>query len=154
MSAALRVFGCGSAGNRDTAIVLVATRTPAALCWERLDVASALGPGQSPAVMIRVGDAGRLARLAQLLLLPLARARVARELAKAGGGETIGYAVAPTCEAPMWVYRIDSTAATYAHSHLMPRGAGWGPLRDAIRWWTGCDPAVAGLLLVGAGDGD
>jgi hypothetical protein len=104
--------------------------------------------------MITVGDAGRLARLVQLLLLPVARARVERQLAKCGQGASIGYAVAPTCDAPMWVYRIDSAAATYAHSHLMPRGTGWKPLRAAMRWWTGCDPAVAGLLLVGAGDGD
>lgn len=153
MTAGSRVFG-EHTGFGDPALVLLATRTPAALCWQRLDVESAIGPGQYPAVMIRVGDAGRLARLAQLALLPLARARVERQLAKYAGGAAIGYAVAPTCEAPMWVYRIDSAAAEYAHSHLMPRGAGWGPMRAAIRWWTGCDPTVAGLLVVGARDGD
>ena len=103
--------------------------------------------------MIRLDKGGRLARLAQLLLLPLAQARVERLLKRADRA-AIAYAMAPTCEAPMWVYRIDSAAAAYAHSHLMPRGAGWQPLRAAIRWWTGCDPAIAGLLVVGAGDVD
>ena len=144
-----RRHGMGGGG----AVVLVATRTPAALCWRRLERSDAVGPGDSPAVLIRIGDCGRLARIARWLLLPFARARAERQLAAYGVAGAAGYAIAPTCEAPMWVYRVDSVAAAYAHSHLMPRGAGWRPLRAAVTWWTGCDPAVAGLLVVGMSDG-
>jgi hypothetical protein len=153
MSAALRVFGRRYKTAGEAPLVLVATRTPAAACWEPLDIASAVSAGECPAVLIQMSDAGRLARIAQLVLLPLARARVERQLTRWGAAGSTGYAVAPSCDAPMWVYRIDSAAATYAHSHLMPRGA-WGPLRDVLRWWTGCDPAVAGLLVIAAGNGD
>ena len=153
MTAALRAFGARPGWRGDAELMLVATLTPAALCWRWLDLESAIGAGHCPAVLIRLDKGGRLARLAQLLLLPLAQARVER-LLKGADRAAIAYAMAPTCEAPMWVYRIDSAAAAYAHSHLMPRGAGWQPLRAAIRWWTGCDPAIAGLLVVGAGDVD
>jgi hypothetical protein len=153
MTSGLRMFNRGPGSTGDGDLALVAARTPAALCWIRLDLASAARGGRCPAVLIRVDEGSRLTRLAHLLLLPLARARVERQLARFGGGFS-GYAVAPTCDAPMWVYQVDSAAAAYAHSHLMPRGAGWGALRAAIRWWTGCDPAVAGLLLVGVADGD
>jgi hypothetical protein len=99
--------------------------------------------------LIRIGDAGRLGRVVDWLLLPIARARIEQFLGRGGASAAAAYAIAPDCDAPVWVYRVESPAADYAHSHLLPRGAGRQALRAAVRWWTGCDPAVAGLLIVG-----
>jgi hypothetical protein len=148
MSALLRAFTRRHGARGGAPLVLVATRTPAAICWRRLEIGSTIAPGECPAVLIRMGDGGKLARMAQLLLLPFAKARVERQLARWSASGVVGYAVAPSCETPMWVYRVDSAAASYAHTHLMPRGTGWKAVRAAIRWWAGCDPAVAGLLVV------
>jgi hypothetical protein len=131
-------------------IVLIAARTPAGLCWRGLEMGS-LAPGTCPAVLIRLGDGGRLAKLIDWLLVPFARARAERLL---GASHTAAsradvYAIAPDCEAPTWVYRVGSPAAAYADSHLLPRGAGLGAIRAAVRWWIGCDAGVAGLLVIG-----
>jgi hypothetical protein len=133
----------GATGAR--AVVLLAAGTPAAFCWRGFDLASPV-PGSCPAVLIRLGDGGRLAKLVDWLLLPFARARVERRLGASG---TAVYAVAPTCEMPMWVYRLGSSASAYADSHLLPRSAGMRALRPIVRWWIGCDSAVAGLLVIG-----
>jgi hypothetical protein len=132
-------------------VVLLAARAPAGFCWRGLDVAS-LPPGTCPAVLIRVGDRGRLAQVADWLLLPFARARAERLLRRnhAAGSRADVYAIAPDCEAPTWVYRVGSPAAAYADSHLLPRRAGLRAIRALVRWWIGCDASVAGLLVIGA----
>jgi hypothetical protein len=127
------------------AVVLLAARTPAGFCWRDFDAVSPVPDGR-PAVLIRVGDGGRVAKLLDWLLLPFARARVERRL---GAARAAVYAVAPDCEAPTWVYRLGSSASAYADSHLLPRTAGMRALRGIIRWWIGCDAAVAGLLVIG-----
>jgi hypothetical protein len=132
------------------AVVLLAAGRPAQFCWRDPEVASS-APARSPAILIRIGDGGRLAKLLDSLLLPFARARVERLLARRGstGSRAAVYAVAPDCEKPTWVYRLGSPASAYADSHLLPRSGGMRALRAAVRWWTGCDSAVAGLLVIG-----
>lgn len=132
------------------AVVLLAARTPAGFCGRNLDIASPVS-GSRPAVLIRLGDGGRLAKLLDWLLLPFARARVERRLAGRSNvtSRTAVYAVAPDCEAPTWIYRLGSPASAYADSHLLPRAAGMRALRAAVRWWIGCDSAVAGVLVIG-----
>lgn len=149
MSRLLTMIGGRAHATGAAPLVLVGAGTPAALCWYGLDAAATVPAGGFPAVLIRVGDGGRLGRLLDWLLLPVARARVERLLARESVSVSAVYAIAPDCDTPTWVYRVESSAAAYAQSHLLPRGAGWHTLRAAVRWWTGCDPAVAGLLVVG-----
>jgi hypothetical protein len=152
MSAILRTFTGSHRLGRATLLDLVASGTPAAICWRGLNGSVPVAANTLPAVLIQIGGCRRPVRIARWVLLPFARARVERLLGRGGASATAVYAIAPDCEAPMWVYRVGSPAATYAHTHLMPRGAGGRLLRGAVRWWTGCDPAVAGLLIVGVTD--
>jgi hypothetical protein len=147
MSRLLAMIGGRAHGTGASAMVLLAAATPAAACWHRIDT-GAVPPGARPAILIRIGDGGRVARLLSWLLLPAARARIERVLGRGGIGTAAVYAIAPDCETPTWVYRLDSPAAAYAQSHLLPGGAKWRAIRGAVRWWTGCDPAVSGLLIV------
>ena len=132
------------------AVVLVASGTAADLCWGRLAAPPPAGGGAA-AVLIRVGDGGRVAKLLDWVLLPIARARVERLLARhrTAPARAAVYAVAPDCEAPTWVYRLGTPAAAYADSHLLSRVAGLRAIRAIVRWWTGCDATVAGLLVIG-----
>ncbi len=148
MSRLLTMIGGRAHETGAGSMVLVGSGTPAAVCLNRFDAAT-VPPGGCPAVLIRVGDGGALSRLLDWLLLPVARARVERRLRRDGADAPAVYAIAPDCETPTWVFRVESPAAAYAQSHLLPRGAGWQGVRAAVRWWTGCDPVVAGLLIVG-----
>jgi hypothetical protein len=131
-------------------VVLLAACTPATMCSRPVHAPAVSQEPSCPAVLIRIGDRGRLAQLIDWLLLPFARARAERLLVRQGVASPVAvYALAPDCEAPTWCYRLDSAAASYAHTHLVPQGTGWRAVRRAVRWWTGCDPLVAGLLLVG-----
>jgi hypothetical protein len=136
--------------TRVGSVVLLAARTPAGFCWRGLDTPAV--PGSTPAVLIRLGDGGRLAKLLDWLFLPFARARVERLLAAHGRSPSPAaiYAVAPDCETPTWVYRLGTAASAYADSHLLPRSTGMRLLRALVRWWTGCDSTVAGLLVIGS----
>jgi hypothetical protein len=109
-------------------------------------------PGTCPAALIEIGNGSRIARLAAFLLLPFARTRAERLLARCGAVHATAYAMAPDHRAPVWIYPIHTAAAAYAHTHLLPKGTGWRWLRAAIRRWTGCDAAVGALLVVGHRD--
>jgi hypothetical protein len=137
------------AGGDGPRPVLVADGSPVAFCWRGFRSAPAARHGEPLAVLIRIGDTGRLTRLCRWMLLPVARVRARRILAAHAVRRTAAFAIAPSCEAPTWVYELDSPAAVYADANLLPRPAGWRSLRDAVRWWTSCDVSIGALLVVG-----
>src|SRR5918999_3939214 len=138
MSRLLAILNGRSASAGGESVTLIVAAAPAALCWPGID-AEAPSPDRRAAVLIRLGDRGRLRKIVDWVLLPAARARAERLVARQDSPSPAAvFAIAPDCDMPTWVYRVDSPAAAYADSHLLPRGAGPRALRAAVRWWIGC----------------
>jgi hypothetical protein len=100
-------------------------------------------------VLISMAAEAPLVRIARWLIVPFLRARAKRQLARTGAASVDLYAVGPNLISPVWIYQLQSAAGMYAESHLVPAPDRDGVIRTLIKWWIGCDPAAAGIVVVG-----
>jgi hypothetical protein len=115
------------------------------------DALAPLMPGGYLAVALELPHGSRFRRLAGALGLPFGVARAERALAR-GGAELAGrYGVAPDLDAPTVVYQLGGAAARYAEENLLLGRRSWpvAALCWTLRLWTGCDPSLGAILVVG-----
>lgn len=125
---------------------------------ERREAASLdwlLPPGASgdhPVLVLRL-PVGRAARAAAWTLMPLRMRIASRRMSRAGARAITRLACYPDADSPTLVYEIPSAAARYAERHLLPAGP-TGSLANLVRSvlaaWSGCDPAVGAIVVMGS----
>jgi hypothetical protein len=117
-------------------------------CRETL---SLVAPGGYAAVALELPDGGRSRRMAAILTLSSRMAAAERTLERCGAEPAGRYGVAPDLRAPTILYQIGSAAARYGEEHLLlsPRPLLASALCAIFRLWTGCDPSLGAVLVVG-----
>jgi len=100
------------------------------------------------AVVIDLGEAGYLQRLANFLSLRFHLLRAERALARCGAVRTEVFGVSPDLASPTIICPLAGAAARYAQNNLLPAGR-FIPLRSALAWWARCDVSLGAVLVIG-----
>jgi hypothetical protein len=115
------------------------------------EVYDALPPGAYVAMALRINGPSRLARLRSLLVLRFRAAALRRALAETGAVDIRHFGLYPDLDEPSLTYELGSVAERHAEWGRLPRSRSWplAVMRGSLRRWSGCDPSLGALVIVG-----